>query len=65
MTKIVLKVKDEQKAKSLVVLLRDLDYVDLETDEDLKVWDCDLPAIDNPVFVRDFRIYSRDELHER
>lgn len=30
-----------------------------------KVWNCDLPAIDNPVFVKDFRIYSRDELHER
>jgi hypothetical protein len=29
------------------------------------VWDGSLRAIDNPITVGDFRMYSREELHKR
>ena len=65
MTRIVLNVLDEQKAEPLMLLLRDLSYIDIQKDEGVKVWDGSLKAIDNPVTVGDFRVYSREELHER
>lgn len=65
MTRIVLNVSDDRKAESLMVLLRDLSYVDLQVDDGLKVWNGNLSAIENPVHVGAFKIYSREELHER
>lgn len=65
MTRIVLDVLDDQKAEPLMLLLRDLSYVNIQMDDRLKVWDGSLRAIDNPITVGDFRMYSREELHER
>jgi hypothetical protein len=65
MKRIVLDVRDEQKAEALLVLLRDLTYVDTQVDDGAKVWDGRLSVLDNPIHVEDYRVYSRDELHER
>ena len=65
MTRIVLNVKDEQKANLLLSLFSDLDYVDAELDSGLKQWKGNLSVFDNPIHVPDFKMYSREELHER
>ncbi|GHV50842.1 hypothetical protein FACS1894216_03760 [Synergistales bacterium] len=67
MTRIVLNVLDEQKAEPLMILLRDLSYIAVQDDYDngLKTWDGSLKVLDNPITVNDFRVYSREELHER
>jgi hypothetical protein len=67
MSRIVLNVLDERKVGPLRVLLNDLSYIRLQDDEDgdLKMWDGSLKVLDSPVTVGDFKIYSRDELHER
>ena len=66
MAKIVLDVPDE-RAESLIVLLRDLSYIRVREADGggLKVWDGTLPVLDDPIAVGDFRAYSREELHER
>ena len=65
LTRIVLNVWDDHKVEPLRILLRDLSYVEIQTDELPKVWDGSLKAIDNPITVGNFRTYSREELHER
>jgi len=67
MSRIVLNVLDERKAGPLRALLNDLPYIRLQDDGDngMKTWDGSLKALDSPVTVGDFKIYSRDELHER
>jgi hypothetical protein len=59
---IVLDITDEQKAKSLISLLRDLSYVNIQSEIKLKVWEG--IKID-PVKVDNFKKFSREELHER
>jgi hypothetical protein len=59
---ILLNISDEQKAKSLISLLSDLSYVNIQTDNILKTWE----GIEiNPIIVDDFKMFSREELHER
>ena len=65
MARIILNIRDEQKAKRLLAHLGDLDYVDTMIEKDEKVWTGALPVFDNPLHVKDFKIYSREELHER
>jgi hypothetical protein len=65
LTRIVLNVLDDRKAETLMALLRDLSYVDVQADDGVKVWDGKLESIDSPVEAGDFRIFSREELHER
>ena len=65
MSRIILSIKDEQKAKRLLAHLRDLDYVETQVESTEKIWKGDLPVFDNPIYVDDFKIYSREELHER
>jgi hypothetical protein len=65
LTRIILNVLDDQKAEPLMLLLRDLSYVDIEENDGLKIWDGSIKAIDSPITVGDFRVYSREELHER
>jgi hypothetical protein len=66
MARIVLNVLDDEKAESLIVLLRGLSYIDVQVEDNMKIWNgSDLRALDNPVSVSDFKIYSREELHER
>jgi hypothetical protein len=62
MMQIVLNILDEQKAKSLLSLLNDLSYVDVMTNDNLKVWE---GIRSKPIKVEDFKIFSREELHER
>ena len=63
--RVVLDIYDEKKAEALLTLLQDLSYVDAQTDSGLKKWPGNLSVFDNPIYVEDFRIYSREELHER
>jgi hypothetical protein len=67
MAKIMLNVSDEQKAESLMVLLRDLSYIDVQEviDDGLKTWDGTIAALNHPITIGDFKIYSKEELHER
>jgi hypothetical protein len=58
----VLNITDEQKAKSLVSLLNDLSYVNIQYETDLKIWE---GIRLDPVKVDNFKIFSREELHER
>jgi hypothetical protein len=58
---ILLNITDEQKAKSLLSLLKDLSYVNIQ-ETDLKIWE--RMRLD-PVKVDNFKIFSREELHER
>ena len=62
---IVLNIYDEKKAEALLTLLQDLSYVDAQTSDGLKKWPGKLSVFDNPIYVDDFKIYSREELHER
>jgi hypothetical protein len=59
---IVLDVTDENKAKTLISFLGDLSYVNIQSETNLKVWDG--IRID-PVKVDNFKMFSREELHER
>ena len=65
MKKVVLSIYDDKKAESLLELLQDLTYVDAQIDGGLKKWPGNLSVFDNPIHVEDFKIYSREELHER
>lgn len=65
MTKIVLNVKDEQKANLLLSLFRDLEYVEAKAEATEKVWLGDLPVFENPISVPNFKMYTREELYER
>jgi hypothetical protein len=58
---------DEQKAESLMVLLRDISFIDVHEirDDGLKIWDGAIAALDCPIVAGDFKIYSKEELHER
>ena len=65
MTRIVLNVSDERKVDMLLSLLGDLDYVDVHAEITEKVWNGYLPVFDNPVYIPGFKMFSREELHER
>jgi hypothetical protein len=63
--RVILNIHDEKKAEALLVLLRDLSYIDTQVDDNLKKWPGKLPVFNNPIYVEDFKIYSREELHAR
>jgi len=65
MKNVVIQIYDDRKAEVLLEMLGGLEYVDIHMADGLKVWDGRLPAIDKPVYLDDFRIFTRDELHER
>ena len=65
MARIILNIHDEQKAKRLLALLGDLDYVDAQVETTEKVWKGHLPVFDNPIHVEGFKMYSREELYDR
>ena len=65
MRRVILDIHDDIKAESLLVLLRDLTYVDAQEDDGLKKWKGNLSVFENPIYVQDFKMYSREELHER
>ena len=65
MTRIVLNVKDEQKANLLLSLFHDLEYVDAKAETTEKIWLGDLPVLENPISVPDFMMYTREQLYER
>ena len=65
MTKLVLNIRDDKKAESLITLLRELPFVDTQVEETPKVWDGRLPMLDSPVADPDFKFFSREELYER
>ena len=58
MTRIVLNVKDEKKANLLLSLFHDLDYVDATAETTEKIWLGDLPVLQNPISVPNFRMYT-------
>ena len=64
MTRIVLDVQNEQKANLLLSLFHDLEYVDAQTERIEIVWEGNLPALVNPVFIPDFTMFSREELYD-
>jgi hypothetical protein len=59
---IVLDITDEQKAKSLISLLKDLSYVNIQSETNLKVWQ---GIRVDPIKIDNFKKFSREELHER
>jgi len=61
-SRIVVNIKDERKAKRFFALLCDLDYVDAQVEDTEKVWNGNLPVFNNPVFLPEFTIFSREEL---
>jgi hypothetical protein len=62
----VLDIKDDRKAEILLLLLRDLSYVNTIADGGLKEWTGQLSVLDAPVRAdADYKIYTREELHER
>jgi len=65
MKNVVIQIRDDRKAEILLEILGGLEYVDIHVADGLKIWDGQLPAIDKPVYVDDFKIFARDELHER
>ena len=65
MARIILSIRDEQKAKRLLALLGDLDYVDTQVEDTEKKWEGYLPVFDSPVFVPGFTMFTREALHER
>lgn len=65
MTKVVLNIHDDKKAESLLALLQDLSYVDAQIDGGAKKWPGRLSVFSDPIDVKDFKVYSREELHER
>ena len=65
MSRIILSIRDEQKAQRLLAHLRDLDYVETQVESTEKIWKGDLPVFDNPISIPGFTMYSREELHER
>ena len=65
MSRIILNIKDEQKATRLLALLGDLDYVDARADNNEKVWIGRLPVFDNPIHIPGFKMFTREEFHER
>jgi hypothetical protein len=57
---IVLDITDEQKAKLLISLLKDLSYVNIQSETNLKVW----KGIQvEPVKIDNFKKFSREELY--
>ena len=65
MSKIILNIKDENKAKHLLALLSDLDYVEAEEESGEKIWKGTLPVFDDPVYIPGFTMFPREELYER
>ena len=65
MSRIILNIKDEQKARRLLAHLRDIDYVETQEESSEKIWKGDLPVFDSPISVPGFTMYTREELHER
>lgn len=65
MKRIVLSIQDDQKAETLLALLHDLSYVEARVEDVEKVWKGDLTVFDNPINIPDFKMYTREELHER
>lgn len=65
MARIVLRIRDEQKAKRLFELLGDLDYVDAHVEDTEIIWEGYLPVFDHPVFIPGFTMYAREALYER
>ena len=64
MSRIVVNIKDEQKAKRFFALLGDLDYVDAQVEDTEKIWNGDLPVFNNPVLLPGFTVFSREELYD-
>ena len=65
MARIVLDIRDEQKAGLLLALLGDLDYVDVHEETNEKIWIGNLPVFESPVFIPGFKMFSREELYEQ
>ena len=65
MTKIILNISDERKVDTLLSFICDLPYIEVQTDHIPKKWKGQLSALDNPVHVSEFRVFTREELHER
>lgn len=65
MPRIILDVQDEQKAKLLLTLFNDLAYVDARAEDNEKIWTGHLPVFDNPIHIPGFKMFTREELHER
>ena len=65
MSRIILTVKDEQKASRLLAHLRDLDYIEAQVEPNEKKWKGYLPVFDNPIFIPGFTMFSREELYDR
>ena len=65
MSRIVVNIQDEQKAKRFFALLGDLDYVDAQVEVIEKIWSGKLPVFDNPIAIPDFTMFSREELYEQ
>jgi hypothetical protein len=66
MKRVTLDINDDRKAELLLLLLRDLSYVSAVTENGLKAWTGKLPVLDAPIRAgADYKMYSREELHER
>lgn len=67
MRKLVIHIKDESKMEQLMEILHGLDYIEIESEVPpaaIKKWKPDSPFLQNPLEVKNFTFFSRDELYE-
>jgi hypothetical protein len=65
MRRIMLEINDDSKVDSLISIFADLPFVTAHVLDDKKAWSGELLGLRNPVKVDNFRVFTREELHER
>ena len=61
----ILSIVDDDKASQLLTVLNDLSYVKISEQTRKSTPQKRFPIMDNPVRVKNFKHYDREELHER
>ena len=65
MSRIMIDIKDETKVEIFLTLINDLPYVDARIDHAPKKWKGNLSALNTPINIQGFSVFTRNELHER
>jgi len=65
MREYVISITDETKESYLLALLRDLSYVRVKEPIKESVPQKRFPLMDSPIAIKDFKKFTREELHER
>ena len=64
MRRYVISIKDDAKINQLLALLNDLSYVEI-LEQTSNEPEKRFPLMDTPFPVKNFKLFSREELHER